>query len=767
MRIIIDRYNLQSYPGAFLVTDDYSFIKARQKILEYKISRNIDSLILVNNHPYTVWFYDIENENDISVEHILPSRKLYEKFKNVDLDRDLEEADIVYLDLINQPIEPTEISIINKYIGPFLFNIPDLQDQMYLITSFAANPPKKFINSSYLLKKWSKYLDMINYDYPIAMAIISKIKECDQDFCKLINKLIYVSNSKYLLIELMHDNRGYLESNLRRPISELEMFLSETRFYVSLNDQYEQQIENLFRSLYQEDRNTFFQEKGDYKASLKAYLALAKSISNDEKEFISSKYKRNIDFELEEKIRSLIKPEITPPPILNDLSLTLQIEAWLKWAVEKFIPFKFFLDEFQNEADIKLVEEYANDYSDWLNQNYEAIVLNGFKTNYNNVSVISNELNYNCIIWLIIDGFPSAYVETLKTILKSNGINKFLESYHFAAIPTITELGIPTQLSGMVPQSEAFTTNREESLKRAFNSKKIVFKSNIKSFSYALESDFDICCLHWQEIDELMHKEDNDIENGRLEEIKRLLNIRIKQIANVIKTNTNKKVKLIISTDHGQTKCLSKGQKIKNSALIEACRDNPKERCLELIGPLTKVNIDENEVYYLKANRTLNTKDWVSAKGYRYFGRFDYGYRHGGLTPEETIVPFLVCEISQSDIIPIKANYGGINDLQLGYTEFFKITLKNENNVAVLVHNIEIIEDKNFFVEVNQQIEPMSFKTIDGKIKLSKSTIVKEGKTILSVSIDYSLFGEKHNIASTFTVPIKRSINENLDNLFT
>jgi hypothetical protein len=766
MKIIIDEYKLRTNTDAFNVTDDKTFIEARELILQFKKDGQSIKTIVINSHPYSNWFYDIENEAQISIERILPSDILKKKFSNLNLDKDLDQNDILLLDLINDIIEPTEISIINKYIGPFLLNNRNLIEELYEITKFAANPPKKFIDSKYLNKKWAKYLDKIETNSQLVYSILNKVKEGDKDFCKVINKLVYMSNSKILLKDFMHDEIFYLVSSLKCSAIEIENFLSETRFKLSYNDQYEVKIEKFFSTIFQEDINEFFNEKGNYKASLNSFLSLAKSISKEEKEFIFSTYGSKIDHEIEEKIRSLIKPQLLSPPLIDALPLSLQIDEWQKWAIESFIPFKFYLDEYPNSDDINLVEEYANVYSDWLFNNYSDIVHNGLKTNYNITGIIHDELSESSIIWLIIDGLPAVYTETLNSILKSHGINKILPNYNFAAIPTITEIGIPTQLSGKFPNSEGYTSNKTEALKLAFNSKNVIFRNSIKQFAEALESDFDLCCLHWHEIDEFMHKEDNDIDSRRIEEIKRLLNIRIKQIANIIKSNTDKKIKLIVSTDHGSTKCLTRGQNIKNSYLLEACKDNPKERCVEITGKLSKANLDEDEIYYLKKEMTFNAKDWVIAKGYRYFGRFDYGYRHGGLTPEETIVPLLICEIAQNEIIPIKVIFGGLIDLQLGYTEIIKMQLKNDNDAVVEIENIQISEDKNFYSNISQKLQPLSSKIFEGNIKIPKNVIIINQKAQLNVLINFILFGEKHQITSIIEVPIKKSVNESLDNLF-
>ena len=743
MKIVIDEYKLKEYHDYLIVEDDNSFVQARKQILDFKVAGKFNKEIAVLSYPYSVWFFDLENEGQIKIERVLPSRMLKEKFQTVQIDTDLEEKEIVNLDLLNLSIEPTEISIVNKFIGSFLLKQYALKEQLYYITEFAANPTRQFVSSKYLQKKWAKYLNRIQYDNPLIKSVLYKIKEGDPDFCKVINQLIYVSNSQFLLKEWLHDNSIYLQTILQGPIDYLEKFLTESKFQVSLNAQYETIIEKFYKKYYNADLDNFFKEDGHYKASLTAFLRLAKGITRDQMDLIIAKYGKYLDFELSEKIKSLLKPEIIPPPQVESLLMADQIFAWQSWAVKYFIPFKFYLDDSYNDNDAMLVDEYANNYADWLFNSYSAIIQSGLKSNYNIVNTINDNLNNCKVIWLIIDGFSSVYVDVLISILKSNGINNIREEYHFAAIPTITSIGIPTQLNGKTPQSDTYTLNRENALKHSFSSKRVIFKNSIGNFKEALESDFDLCCLHWKEIDEVMHKEDNDIEGQRIDEVKQLLNYRIEQIAENIKGSTDRKVKLMISTDHGVTKCLVKGQSINNSHLMDASKDNPKERCVELTGSLAKVNLDESEIYYLKAEQAFNRTDWAIARGYKYFGRFDYGYRHGGLTPEETIVPFLSCEVSLHEILPISVSFGGLVGLQLGFTEIIRFIIKNDNDALIDILKVSVIEDKNFSIDLSNRIQPLSSRSFDGKIKLSKATQVINDKTQINVSINYLVFGEE------------------------
>jgi hypothetical protein len=210
---------------------------------------------------------------------------------------------------------------------------------------------------------------------------------------------------------------------------------------------------------------------------------------------------------------------------------------------------------------------------------------------------------------------------------------------------------------------------------------------------------------------------------------------------------------------------LSPGNSIKNSSLVDACKGNQKERCLEIKGPVSNAKLDEAEIYYLDKARSSNTSDWVVAKGYRYFGKFDYGYRHGGLTPEETIVPFLTCEILQNEVLPLKMIFIGLNALQIGYTEVMKFQIRNDNEFSIQLHKIAVNEDPNFKVEFQELIPSLSPKTLEGKIKFPKSTIIKEGKSNINITLTYSVLGETYNQELTLRIPIRSTGNESLDEL--
>jgi hypothetical protein len=150
-------------------------------------------------------------------------------------------------------------------------------------------------------------------------------------------------------------------------------------------------------------------------------------------------------------------------------------------------------------------------------------------------------------------------------------------------------------------------------------------------------------------------------------------------------------------------------------------------------------------MYLLTKEVSRNIDDWAIARGYRYFGKNDSGYRHGGLSPEETIVPIMFCEISniEPENIPIK--YLGIKKLEFGKTEKdFTIQIKNTNTTNIELIEISVLEDTNCIFELPQKISSNDYLSLRSNIKLPQrlKQNASNGELNLRVNIRYLLLGE-------------------------
>ena len=149
-----------------------------------------------------------------------------------------------------------------------------------------------------------------------------------------------------------------------------------------------------------------------------------------------------------------------------------------------------------------------------------------------------------------------------------------------------------------------------------------------------------------------------------------------------------------------------------------------------------------------------------------YFGKNDSGYRHGGLSPEETIVPIMFCEISniEPEIIPIK--YLGSKELEFGKTEKdFIIQIKNTNAANIELIEVSISEDKNCIFELPQKISSNDSLSLKSSIKLPQKLKqnARNGELNLKVDIRYLLLGESVEQKGMVTVLTEKDEFGNFD----
>lgn len=558
------------------------------------------------------------------------------------------------------------------------------------------------------------------------------LREADKAFCQALSEGIYMGGIPTLVKDWEYNYAVNFKVAYGISLKELTPLVCwSVRSFPDDPDQEALLTEKLLILL--EENKEVDQTKnlilpGLYRAEIDAILSCTTILTTEQLHYIEKKYAHLLTKERLFQLQRLVPPTLEPIPNLADLSLTKQAEAWRKWAVESFIPYKFWLDGLTDPQAIQLysVELLATQYGDWLFANNAALLaLSDVPTNYGIIEQIREllEVKNSAVIWFIIDGFPAIFVPMLEQILCEHGLVRQTKHYAFAALPTITEVGIPAQLCGLTPDSSAFTEDRSIALDQAFSNYTTTFTAVVNKFQGALDSKVDLCCLHWQGIDQLMHKDDNDFENSmaRVKSIRNALDERISKLAKAINSRTDRPTKLIISTDHGMTKCLRNAMNIKNAKLVEAAATT-RERSVRLEGKLLTVHLDKEETYYLTSDITRNPTAYVSARGYRYFGSNDRGYRHGGLTPEETVVPIIVASMAVFAVKPLQITYYGSTDgLEQGKTiKGFTVQIQNRNAFAIEVLTLTLKEDPNGDFGLPVHINPLSAVKVTATIKIAQ-----------------------------------------------
>ncbi|GAB4042842.1 hypothetical protein [Spirosoma jeollabukense] len=765
MRIYIDPFGLQPVSGALEVTDDASYVAARQLLLAFIRSPNQPGRdVVVRHEPWTQWFDDLPTT---LATHILPLAQLRDRWPNVAFPSDLTDKAVQELGLLlSNDVEPTLIGIAKHFFGESFHSVITTEPAtVYSLARFVAQKPPS-LNKDYLRKLWSQYLDSL----PPALE---PLKAADATFARILAEGIYLGGLPELISDWEHENALLLKKTYQVSLSDLQQLnllsWSIRPFKATEADlKLEQKVIQLVSVELKKGTPILDVLKGRYVGELQALISTGISLNPAILQSIEFRYADILSNEtyLHGRLRALVIPELLEPPTSADLSqlaLPQQLRMWQEWATTSFIPYKFWLD-LMKQPPVELVyqvEEYANTYGDWLFAHYETLIDDERILTSSNVRQRAQRLlspTNSRLIWLIVDGLPDAYTWHLTAALKKHGLNKVKVEYALATLPTITAIGIPALLNGLRPNASSFIpVNRREALVQAYPDHRVVFANQVRDFADTLAVDADLCCLHWRELDSYQHKEDREIEGTRAEHIGQELDKRIGLLAMAMRQTPDRRTRLLISTDHGATRCLRSESGISNKKIKDATAE-PHERCIKLVGKLADEELDVEETYHLTKSMTHNQDDWVAARGYRYFGRNDSGYRHGGLTPEETIVPVLMAEASDVMVNDLLVSYFGTKDLELGKTfKEVQLRIHNPNTFAVELRGLSIAQDTKSQFNLPSQLGSNGNVTFKGSLKLPSSLRPQNGYVNLNATLEYVILGESYTTQATFPVPIQQS----------
>lgn len=760
MTILLDPFNLhRPASGDFMVTDDSTYVEARRRMLSYKLGTIHTAPTIVVKDPVRAYWF-----GDVPTQIVQPRQQLQVRYSNVSLPADLTDNDVLELGLlgtvlVDADIEPTESALLKHFFSGLLKRDLANPAMLYALAQFVVDKPSSFWKG-YLIRKWT---DKLQPTDNLALKLLTPVRARDVPVCRTLAEGVYIAGWPSLLDDWLHTQAPNVKIACSVTESELRQFFTQSPWPSTQNLALETRIRQHTVQVLSQSSTGLLTLPSRYRADLEAIITVGLPINEQQLTALLTQYADLLTPELRRSLLSLVPPTLLSAPVLDDLSLKAQADVWQRWAVDSFIPYKFWLDELPKEHRppdaIERMETLSAQYADWLYKHYQSLLDSDDILSNLNVRgriAAAGQNGAHRVIWLIIDGFPAAYVSLLHDVLSQYGLNRQTTEWAFAPLPTITQIGIPILLNGMRPDANSFVRdNPQLALEQAFPNKKIAFAAVEGKFSTTLHSNADIICIHTQEVDFMLHEPDYRLERSRSEEVKVILDRRIKQIADIIKQST-RKTKLVIATDHGATKCLRNESGIRNKKLIEAATDRAKERCVRLSGSVKPEHVDNEEARLLPRTMTHNPDEWAVAWGYRYFGSNDHGYRHGGLTPEETIVPVVLAEIADYRFdIPQVSNATG-KELTLGNRERgFTLHFRNNNDYTVELINLSIAEDAGCQFELPITIPALGVFNLTAPLKLSRAEKPVQGRLILNVRVTYQAQGDIYLDQPTVDVPIQ------------
>ena len=468
-----------------------------------------------------------------------------------------------------------------------------------------------------------------------------------------------------------------------------------------------------------------------------------------------------LDSMFEEKLNTMIPPvEVVNPENIAKL------DDWISWATAYYLPYKFWMES-NDVCDIKM-DNYSLKYGDWIFKNYDSIISSEGRMLHRTMANLSPFFKEDELSFLvIIDNFNYKFVPLCKDYLGSKGFSTTLDQPMISMIPTETSVSKTAFFSG-----QPFNTENKsyESMSREWESflgGKVKYLSDIGKLDSIHEKTAKLYILNYLSIDKILHESQSNSALPISIRIQEELKAMMDKLVNFSKSlGLENMIKIYFTSDHGSTKISKEQQNLIDSKYYKSKSDDCAYRFIALQDKKFEIYKDSigHLCYVLDKNNYGIRENYLIAKGYNRFMATDLSfYVHGGITPEENIIPLLKFERVNVKLIQpevLLRNSG----FRYSTTSTIQLTIKNHNEYALDKITI-IIQNSNVRWEQGAYSLPIIEKESQIDICLEKVRILKSAteNERLTIKISFVFLGKEYEKNHEFAINIKSAQENKVD----
>ncbi len=349
-------------------------------------------------------------------------------------------------------------------------------------------------------------------------------------------------------------------------------------------------------------------------------------------------------------------------------------------------------------------------------------------------------------------------MKLMDQVLKQNGFSRNKLDYKFAALPSVTEYNKLELISGKWREENTlYPAALKDHSANYWNAKPSKYLSNLKELAeLKTPQEPTVLLLNFLDGDEILHS-DVESSNSTYEEA---LSILYKRIVSIVSRFSNEwmggkeEFNIHIATDHGACRILedeksSFDSKIVNNlfeddkyryAAIDLAKENDIPPNLWAFGHKFKQPFYEKQHIFFLPNGHNTVKKANRAKG----------YMHGGITPEEIIIPSAVYKMVKTAWDKLSYRFLDLSiNKETGKPQFYiqrviqiKIELQNPNNSSVKVNRVNIPSQRADIKDFKYcSVEPGGNGIISISCYFQKSSLEEKR---LNIELEYEIAGDQH-----------------------
>ena len=361
---------------------------------------------------------------------------------------------------------------------------------------------------------------------------------------------------------------------------------------------------------------------------------------------------------------------------------------------------------------------------------------------YNNSSSFTKPDKFNII--LIIDNLSWTHSELLQSLFYEKDLQKIKIEPYFSMVPSETETSKKCLLSGKSNYIEIDQNTYTEILNKGwipfFNSSNFIYVPNLDEFEKMNLEKGESYFVNYHSVDVALHQEKAKLGLTHDKQVKNLLADLTDRVSNYLAEKNIISDSIIhIISDHGSTKLHSD---TKNDIDVKSFKKKETKRISDRFVFLSDeefTSLPDNlkyDAFFLEKNRFGLPYHCLSARRGNTFKDYSFNsYLHGGLLPEEVVIPHLVFEK-----IEIKLDNPIITLLREKFrykVEEIEVLIENPNDLPLENFQLKILNSNvESLPKLIEWIDAKSKDTVKIQSRIKKSNNPDEQKYLL-IQINY------------------------------
>jgi len=468
-------------------------------------------------------------------------------------------------------------------------------------------------------------------------------------------------------------------------------------------------------------------------------------------------------------LSSLVKP--MRPTVIKEKE-EWDALSWIDWTINEYIPYRAW--QVNNARYDQEVEKSVAAFSDWYFRDYINVQKDvDLSLTYSLQSDFIDCSESELTIILLIDCLPLTYFDIIDQAIQSIGLKRHDFHCRYSLAPTVSDINKTALLSGGLELVDnSYEAIIKERAKTDWGNKQTYYLPNLKALSeFNLPKDSSVVVLNYLDGDEILHTDVESKKTTYEEELHRLYTRVVKELERIAKLWPGSKelFDLIVITDHGACRILEEEKTTFDSTVVKKIFENEKYR----FAPVSKEQADKipNNLWTVgyRFIRPFSTNEelFFLPRGHNTVrpAKSVKGHMHGGITPEEVIVPVAHYKLVKTVFDKLFVRFPEIDLVhETGRAKFYvqrvevvKIELQNPNKEDVNIYRVTVLSPETDLKDWQAEIVPAGGSAL---FKISCYFNKKAvGEKTMEIEIAYEVGSEKFTQIITLDSEFKSAMS--------